>query len=171
MTLLYAVKVHLFVGTNYLGFYKMHWFLNSWFQTLQATNQWENCISLDFYFQTVIFEILKWDLSVCDFCCLYVRPLIIQKVKIVIVSNHNLGFYFTLIFKSNCFFLLIPKLMFFFYPKPEIFFTRNKNLIFFRFKISNCSSNFSIFLVENLQEQIFFLSNLASDFFLNHLSK
>ena len=35
-----TVKVLLFVGTNFHGFHKLHsihWFLNSWFQTLQAT--------------------------------------------------------------------------------------------------------------------------------------
>ena len=40
LTGLYTVKVRLFVGTNFRGFYKMHWssgFLNPWFQLLQET--------------------------------------------------------------------------------------------------------------------------------------
>ena len=37
-------KVVLFVVTNLCGLYKMHWSMGSWIQ-------WENCISLDFYFR------------------------------------------------------------------------------------------------------------------------
>jgi len=45
----YTVKVLLFVGTNFRCFYKMHWPLGSWIRGFN--NQWENCISLDFYFR------------------------------------------------------------------------------------------------------------------------
>jgi hypothetical protein len=42
------MKVLLVVGTHFRGFYKMLLFVVS---NITSNNQWENCISLDFYFR------------------------------------------------------------------------------------------------------------------------
>jgi hypothetical protein len=45
-----TVKILYFVGTNFRGFYKKQWSMGSWIHDITDNNEWESCISLDFYF-------------------------------------------------------------------------------------------------------------------------
>jgi hypothetical protein len=59
----FTVKVLLFIDTNFRCFYKMQWTMGSWIHgfidpwvlefmvsNMTCSNQWENCISVDFFF-------------------------------------------------------------------------------------------------------------------------
>jgi hypothetical protein len=52
-----TVKVHLFVGTNVRGFYKMYWFLGSW---IRAFKHYRRQLMGKLYFVEFLFSWLKW---------------------------------------------------------------------------------------------------------------